>query len=71
MVQELIRTVFTMPKSNVLPFEHSDLMIYDKAYRNGQREAVNCEKSHLKCGFSLIKMILGKYSKPSSLNIFM
>lgn len=71
MVQELIRTVFSMPKSNVLPFEHSDLMIYDKAYRSGQRKAANCEMSHHNCGFSLIKLILGKYSKPSSPYIFM
>lgn len=64
MVQELIRTVFSMPKSNVLPFEHSDLMIYDKAYRNGQHDGVDCGLSHYKCGFSLIKLMLGKYSKP-------
>lgn len=72
MVQELIRTVFMMPKSNVLPFEHPDLVIYDKAYRNGQRDDVDCAKSHFRCGFSLIKLILGKYSqKPQMQNEFM
>lgn len=63
MVQELIRTVFSMPKSNVLPFEHPDMMMYDEAFRKGQKE-VNCERHFKKCGFSVIKMILGKYSKP-------
>lgn len=66
MVQELIRTTFSMPKSNVLPFEHPDLLLYDKAYRSGKNEKVNCEKAYKGCGFSLIKMILGKYSKEIS-----
>lgn len=65
MVQELIRTVFSMPKSNVLPFEHPDLLVYDKAFRSGLKDEVNCEASFKKCGFSVIKMILGKYSKNS------
>ena len=64
MVQELIRTVFTMPKSNVLPFEHPDLLEYDKAFRSGLREEVSCGNEFKSCRFSIIKMILGKYSKP-------
>ncbi|KAG5672414.1 hypothetical protein PVAND_002545 [Polypedilum vanderplanki] len=62
MIQEMIKTVFTMPKSNVLPFEHPDLSIYDQAYRNASIQA-SCETSYSKCGFSIIKLILGKYSK--------
>jgi hypothetical protein len=65
MIQELIRTVFTMPKSNVLPFEHADLSVYDGAFRNAPNEA-SCEESYRKCGFSLVKLILGKYSKPQN-----
>lgn len=68
MVQELIRTVFSMPKSNVLPFEHPDLLVYDKAFRSGQKEDINCEASFKKCRFSVIKMILGKYSKNSDID---
>lgn len=63
MIQEMIKTVFTMPKSKVLPFEHPELLIYDEAYRNGKKE-MDCEKSYFKCNFSLIKLILGKYSNP-------
>jgi hypothetical protein len=65
MIQELIRTVFTMPKSNVLPFEHPELSVYDRAYRNASQGAT-CEQSYARCGFSIISMILGKYSKPQN-----
>jgi hypothetical protein len=64
MVQELIKTVFSFPKSKVLPFEHPELLIYDEAHRKGQNR-IDCERSS-KCGFSLIKMALGKYSKPQN-----
>lgn len=30
MVEELVRTIFTLPSMKVLPFEHADLMVYDK-----------------------------------------
>jgi DM4/DM12 family len=65
MVQELIKTVFSFPKSKVLPFEHSEVLIYDDAHRKG-RNKIDCETSYSKCGFSLIKMALGKYSKPQN-----
>lgn len=64
LVAELIRTVFTLPKSKVLPFEHKELMIYDEAYRKGKSGATDCQENYPKCGFSLIKLALGKYSKP-------
>lgn len=67
LIAELIRTVFTFPKSKVLSFEHPELMIYDKAYRRGKREATECHILYPKCEFSLIKLALGKYSKPSAL----
>lgn len=62
MVQELIKTVFTFPKSKVLPFEHAELLIYDEAHRKGRSGSVDCG-SISRCGFSLIKMALGSYSK--------
>lgn len=65
MVQELVKTVFSFPKSKVLPFEHPELLIYDDAHRKGRGKS-DCVGSFSKCGFSLIKMALGKYSKPQS-----
>lgn len=62
MIQEMIKTVFTMPKSKVLPFEHPELLIYDEAFRTGQKD-VNCRRLYGKCNFSLIKLILGRYSR--------
>lgn len=48
---------------NVLPFEHQDLMIYDKAHRSGKENA-NCESKYPDCSFSLIELALGEYSTP-------
>lgn len=62
MIQEMIKTVFTMPKSKVLSSEHPELLIYDEAFRHGRKE-MNCEDLYRACNFSLIKLILGKYSK--------
>lgn len=65
LIAELIRTIFSFPKSKVLPFEANELKIYDDAHRigRGQTEA-NCHRIYPKCGFSLIKLALGRYSKP-------
>lgn len=63
MVQELIKSVFTFPKSKVLTFEHPELAIYDEAHRRG-RNKVDCDSIYSTCGFSLIKLALGKYSQP-------
>lgn len=65
LVAELTRTIFTFPKSKVLPFEHQELMIYDEAYRKGKTGATDCHTIFPKCDFSLIQLALGKYSKPS------
>jgi hypothetical protein len=64
MVQEVIKTLFSFPKSKVLPFEKPELLIYDEAHRKGQKK-IDCDSSS-KCGFSLIKMALGNYSKPQN-----
>jgi hypothetical protein len=69
LIAELIRTVFSFPKSKVLPFEAPELKIYDNAHRVGMNRNSNsiqmdCHKIYPKCGFSLIKLALGKYSKP-------
>ncbi|CRL05600.1 CLUMA_CG018269, isoform A, partial [Clunio marinus] len=64
LVAELIRIIFTFPKSKVLPFEHEDLMVYDKAHRSGKAGKTECQTAYPKCGFSLIQLALGKYSSP-------
>jgi DM4/DM12 family len=63
MIAELIRTVFSFPRSKVLPFEHRELMIYDEAYRKGKSGTSECHDTYPNCGFSLIKLALGEYSK--------
>lgn len=47
----------------VLPFEHLDLMDYDKAHRRGKENA-QCESMYRECSFSLIQLALGEYSIP-------
>lgn len=64
LVAELVRTIFSFPKSKVLPFENSELMIYDEAHRIGKSKLEECDKIYPSCGFSLINLALGKYSKP-------
>lgn len=47
----------------VLPFEHSDLLEYDAAFRKG-RDKVFCPAAYPDCSFSLIELALGEYSSP-------
>lgn len=63
MVETLIKTAFSFPTSKVLPFEHYDLNIYSEAYRRGKNN-IQCQTAYPKCGFSLLQLALGKYSKP-------
>lgn len=63
MVEELVRTVFTLPSMKVLPFEHPDLVVYDKAHRKGKEKAY-CASVFAGCHFSLIDLALGEYSMP-------
>lgn len=65
MVAEMLRTLFSYPKSKVLSFEHSDHRIYDEAHRKG-RNKVLCQSLYPTCGFSLLELALGKYSSPFS-----
>lgn len=63
MASELIRLVFSLPSMKVLPFEHPDLVLYDKAYREGQENA-HCGSLFPDCQLSLIDLIFGEYSTP-------
>jgi hypothetical protein len=66
MVEELIKTIFSFPKSKVLSFEPSHLVLneYDEAHRKGRsrRNIVDCGVKYSRCSFSLIQLALGKYS---------
>lgn len=62
MAEELIRTIFSLPKSKVLPFEHNSILEYDSAHRKG-RNRIYCPLEY-PCSFSLIELALGKYSNP-------
>ncbi|KAG4065212.1 hypothetical protein HA402_007609 [Bradysia odoriphaga] len=62
MVEELIRTVFSLPTSKVLPFEHNSIQEYDLAHRKG-RDKIHCPLAY-PCSFSLIELALGAYSNP-------
>ncbi|KAG5672413.1 hypothetical protein PVAND_002544 [Polypedilum vanderplanki] len=66
LIAELIRTIFSFPKSKTLPFEHSEIKVYDAAHRIGKmkRETMSCNEIYPSCGFSLIKLALGHYAKP-------
>lgn len=61
MVEELVRSIFTLPSMKVLDFEHSDLVVYDKAHRKG-KDKVYCSSVFPDCQFSLIDLALGEYS---------
>lgn len=63
MVEEMIRTIFTLPSMKVLPFEHPDLVVYDMAHRKG-RDRVYCSSVYPDCSFSMIELALGEYSTP-------
>lgn len=67
-IAELVRTIFSFPKSRVLSFEHPETSLYDKAHRIGKtkRNVVDfkCQDFYPKCGFSLLKLALGYYAKP-------
>lgn len=56
---------FSLPKMKVLPFEHQDLKVYDKAHRKGKMND-DCGSSYSECNFSLIELALGEYSLPYS-----
>jgi hypothetical protein len=63
MIAEVIRTVFSLPKSKILSSEHEDLHEYNDAFKRGKKK-VPCHLAYPRCGFSLIDLALGKYSKP-------
>ncbi|XP_039446524.1 uncharacterized protein LOC120425951 isoform X2 [Culex pipiens pallens] len=65
MVAEMLRSLFSFPKSKVLSMEHEDTRIYDAAHRKGKNR-VMCQSLYPECGFSLLELGLGKYASPYS-----
>lgn len=63
MVHEMLKTIFTLPTSKVMSFEHSDLALYDSAHRKGRSTRMDCSRMFPKCGVSFIKAALGWYKK--------
>ncbi len=60
MVEELVRTIFSLPKSRVLSYEQNSILEYDSAHRKG-RNKIHCSQEY-PCSFSLIEMALGTFS---------
>uniref|UniRef100_A0A1A9WLQ1 Uncharacterized protein n=1 Tax=Glossina brevipalpis TaxID=37001 RepID=A0A1A9WLQ1_9MUSC len=66
MIGEMLRTIFSLPKQRLYTRElreHSDIAVYDQAYREA-RSIARCEEEYHQCGFSLLELAFGKYSKP-------
>ncbi|XP_022824758.1 uncharacterized protein LOC111355215 [Spodoptera litura] len=61
-VEEMFRTLFTMPPAKVLPTEPLEHAIYDAAHRLG-RIVNSCDR--FKCPISLVDLIKGYYNAPA------
>ncbi|KAG4065071.1 hypothetical protein HA402_007468 [Bradysia odoriphaga] len=66
MVEKLLSTLFSLPKSKVLSFEHEDTREYDLAHRRGEANKP-CALAYPDCNLSLIRMALGEYSPSNSI----
>lgn len=64
MIEEMVRTVFSLPKTRVFSFENKGIVPYDKAHRSGRSLATDCKKLYKDCEISLLDVVLGRYSKP-------
>ncbi|KAL5273032.1 hypothetical protein ACFFRR_000041 [Megaselia abdita] len=66
MIQEMLKSVFSMPRRRLFTREirdNSEIVDYDRAFRSGVFEE-NCATIYPNCGFSLLELALGKYSQP-------
>ncbi|KAI9580248.1 hypothetical protein GQX74_000241 [Glossina fuscipes] len=65
MIGEMLRTIFSLPKQRIFTREldeHSDIVLYDHAYREAH-SVTRCEEQYHRCGFSLLELAFGRYSK--------
>ncbi|XP_055389282.1 uncharacterized protein LOC129618511 [Condylostylus longicornis] len=63
MLEEIVRTIFSLPKTKLFSFEPSDFEEYDEAYRTGDK-IDDCSLIYDGCNFSLLDLAFGKYSEP-------
>ncbi|XP_022209987.2 uncharacterized protein LOC111065858 [Drosophila obscura] len=61
MLQELVRTVFSMPPTPVAGHEPQAHHQYDRIYRRSKRASRECDEIYPECQFSLLALALGKY----------
>ncbi|EDW33927.1 GL21866 [Drosophila persimilis] len=61
MLQELVRTVFSLPSTPVEAQEPQAHHQYDRIYRRSKRSSKECHEIYPGCQFSLLALALGKY----------
>jgi len=61
MLQELVRTVFSLPPTPVASDEPQAHHQYDRIYRRSKRNSRECHEIYPGCQFSLLALALGKY----------
>ncbi|XP_064554622.1 uncharacterized protein LOC135439761 isoform X1 [Drosophila montana] len=61
MLEELVRTVLSMPSSPVAEHEPQAHHHYDRIYRRSKRKSRDCHELYPGCQFSLLALALGKY----------
>ncbi|XP_030376311.1 uncharacterized protein LOC115625411 [Scaptodrosophila lebanonensis] len=64
MIGEMLRAIFSLPKQRLYSRElreNSDIVHYDRAYRNALDD--DCNRQY-NCPFSLLELAFGKYSTP-------
>lgn len=64
MIEEMVRTTFSLPKVRVFSFENQGIVQYDKAHRIGRSLKTDCKKTYPGCYFSLLDLALGRYTEP-------
>ncbi|XP_037808395.1 uncharacterized protein LOC119601507 [Lucilia sericata] len=66
MVEEIVKTIFSLPTAPVEYHEPEKHHLYDRLYRRAKRSEINCAVEYSSCRFSLLEMALGKYSVGST-----
>ncbi|XP_037942794.1 uncharacterized protein LOC119675661 [Teleopsis dalmanni] len=61
MIEEIVKTIFSLPTENVHSHEPQAVHQYDRIYRRAKREVVDCSTKYAECQFSLLELALGKY----------
>ncbi|XP_017084004.2 uncharacterized protein LOC108116574 [Drosophila eugracilis] len=69
MLQELVRTVFSLPPSPVDAHEPQEHHRYDRIYRRSKRNSGECHEIYPGCQFSLLALALGKYMAATTTKI--